>query len=1130
MADEKQKQSPETLRAQAEARTEGLPQLLNMVKEFWKAKPSERQNYMQPVLDAKGNPVIGPDGKPLKVEVRNSPIDPKYGYRTKESPPVSGYELGYNVTRNLHPFEVARDAIKGLADVPEAMGFLDSLKRGAFAGGMTPEQYRNTFWKNDVEPIPGDPASISMALNSRMGDKDIEANRQKDIQNYKMALSLYGVYNTKTNELTMDWNGLARDLTQHPAEVGSLFVGGGAGFAKASEFLGKVAGLENGLTFAQNLSRLGNVSYRPFSGSTSAMQAAREFGTILKDTARSAAASEFGRGAVKYVLDPVSKALKVTGTVLDPVTPMAGKTAAKIASGAINLTRRLPIFKASIYTPEFQREWGSFQKEAESQMLRAGQSPETITSPAVQQQLWDQFKAQTGNRFDNPFTDKANEAFDALEAQGRGFDRNDYIAPHIGKEIDKVVKAKGKGITPAIVAEGAIRSAAPEGAGLSPRIAGQPAPTPIGITRSAATGEAPGWFQQNEGIGGGKYLRRDIESTSRTETQRQLGEHLSESLGGRGANPITHQDIADDFIQTQINNRNAYRQAYEDSAAAEGSGVYSDPDAFMNTFQSEYEAALRQQNPNLTVQDILNNPQAFGGARSNYESTIDNLRSWGQEGGPITAQIPNFPGSYTYSRQVGTWVPQNGAMRPSPDIIDWLNTNYGSRIQAQNGQNLLNLQSLEVERRRLLSAADRAYKSGNINDYRAINAQIDALDSTAIRMAPTHTGPNVDQAIQGLQDARQGFRQWRQTGIDAPETSAYAPIKEAAQKVEQLTEINPATGRYTFSNAPGARNDVGDIFRNKIVGEESIVPGMERPTEFIQALTDPNSRLLSNPDAIQTYIRSGYARPGASPQELAQYHSIYGGTNALAPEELNLFNRSLAAQEATDPSKIPQRSTWQIIPDLEGGGSRAGEIASRFGKSLVKGTAGYAVGSALDYPIQATFGIDPNLRYLIGGGSAASGPASRGVDTLGLFRKGQGGAPSYSVDVPSYLPSAALRTSGLVSAYQNTDQSERDRGKFLSMFPEAEKSAQTVQDDVSKFESMFGAPEKKEEQPPQPQSTGGRAAYKSGGAVTDIEPLVRNLMNRAKHAKKLTNKDTEALLNSHDDAIASALEVAQKSI
>jgi hypothetical protein len=38
------------------------------------------------------------------------------------------------------------------------------------------------------------------------------------------------------------------------------------------------------------------------------------------------------------------------------------------------------------------------------------------------------------------------------------------------------------------------------------------------------------------------------------------------------------------------------------------------------------------------------------------------------------------------------------------------------------------------------------------------------------------------------------------------------------------------------------------------------------------------------------------------------------------------------------------------------------------------------------------------------------------------------------------------------------------------------------------------------------------------------------LMNKAKMAKKVSNKATEPLLNERDDAIASALAVAQKAI
>jgi hypothetical protein len=38
------------------------------------------------------------------------------------------------------------------------------------------------------------------------------------------------------------------------------------------------------------------------------------------------------------------------------------------------------------------------------------------------------------------------------------------------------------------------------------------------------------------------------------------------------------------------------------------------------------------------------------------------------------------------------------------------------------------------------------------------------------------------------------------------------------------------------------------------------------------------------------------------------------------------------------------------------------------------------------------------------------------------------------------------------------------------------------------------------------------------------------LMNKAKMAKKVSNKATEPLLNQHDNAIANALAVAQKAI
>ena len=81
--------------------------------------------------------------------------------------------------------------------------------------------------------------------------------------------------------------------------------------------------------------------------------------------------------------------------------------------------------------------------------------------------------------------------------------------------------------------------------------------------------------------------------------------------------------------------------------------------------------------------------------------------------------------------------------------------------------------------------------------------------------------------------------------------------------------------------------------------------------------------------------------------------------------------------------------------------------------------------------------------------------------------------------------------------------------------------------DVPTDESL-GVPVDSEQPPPEQHFAGGRVGRASGGKVDgDIEPLVNALMNKAKQAKTGHAKATEPLLNVHDNAIASALRVAQ---
>lgn len=115
--------------------------------------------------------------------------------------------------------------------------------------------------------------------------------------------------------------------------------------------------------------------------------------------------------------------------------------------------------------------------------------------------------------------------------------------------------------------------------------------------------------------------------------------------------------------------------------------------------------------------------------------------------------------------------------------------------------------------------------------------------------------------------------------------------------------------------------------------------------------------------------------------------------------------------------------------------------------------------------------------------------------------------------------------------------SDADYQKSLTTAPSgATGLPATISDE--EYQKSLGLPETISEEEyqssiqPQPQYRGGRTAYKSGGKVQgiNIEPLVRALINKAKTAKKASNKSTEPLLNEHDDAVASALAVAQKAI
>ncbi len=1029
--------------------------------------------------DTPPTPYVDPRTKKAVTNVQ--PTGPS-GRRTQANPETSWTEFFANIKNNWglgKMAEAARGAVRGIKDIPKAPEFFGAAARGFRAESMTPDQYYRAFLRGNRK-FEG---MASLKPGSRPSDAVIRQQMQRDLQAANMLANAFSYRDAKGN-LQIDTEGMWRSASQDPVGVLAAVATGGEG---AAAKLGAKVG---------------------------------KFGAAAQAGSRTARAANIVQKGLK-VAETGAKGAKVVLNPLIPATSAVLKSqpVRSAATATINAVRG----RQSIYRPEFLREWTPFREAAEARLRANGVGDDVIGSPEAQQRIYDMFTQQTNGRFANPFTDNVTEAMRAKNLRPEA-----YAAPHIGKHIEDTVNLK-RGVSPDIIREGALRAAGARN-----------------VTRSTATGEAPGLiFGRQEG-------------TARASTEAQMGE----SLSGRFAPPAGTTapglgDLTDDFINTQVQRRNAFGRSYDD--AARHDGVYSDPNSFVANLDQEAANLLRQRGIDPT--ELQSNADVFRGANT---ATSNLRRNIGNHGASLPAIEESVGGiRYSYDRQYNIWLDQSGS--PAPNLVQRaLNADptIQARISAPAPQpvNRLSLENIEIERRRLNGAAERAYQqgvqTGDFREYQAITAYRDALDNTSINMANTFTG-DARAAIPSLQQGRAQYQEWRSTGIDSPNPV----VRDAAQRVMQRTDADPASGAYRFNDTAGGRAAVADAFEGKLVGSDGVAPpasigsgaATTNPAETYTAL----SRSLSpaGQDTLRGYIRSeGYGRPGAAPEQIERLDRMYAsnGIDLLTPEERNFLNINIEGRYATSPQAIPQRDPFNFNPFAEAAAEEGAlDKAAKIAGPFVKGGIGYGIGTTLG---------GPGLGMAFSGMGALEDPLMRGVKQIGLFRNEQAGAPKFSVNIPdTQLPVAA----GMAYGSQQAQESGRQRlrmedeaalkamapvtapmpAEMSAMLPQAQQEAQPAPKPQPRFsteneDALFlktMQPSTQEEDAaffgqPEGRWTGGRAAYKSGGAVNDIEPLVRNLMNRAKHAKKLTNKDTEALLNSHDDAIASALEVAQKSI
>jgi hypothetical protein len=264
------------------------------------------------------------------------------------------------------------------------------------------------------------------------------------------------------------------------------------------------------------------------------------------------------------------------------------------------------------------------------------------------------------------------------------------------------------------------------------------------------------------------------------------------------------------------------------------------------------------------------------------------------------------------------------------------------------------------------------------------------------------------------------------------------------------------------------------------------------------------------------------------------------------PDARNAFLRAEAARDIVEtPAKAPNSAAPTFFDDVK-----------RYVPSVGAGNvAGYSMGAATGFPFMG----------MIGGavGGATTGAVRAGLDRMAATRAARAeaaGAPRVPLFQAPDVRNPATVAGGIATAAQSNYQTPvaappappappapaampTDRGEIK--LPEVKQEyARDVtmpsgQITPEKYDLSGFGPSQSELKPevydlsqfdaPQ-RMYGGRTAYKTGGKVNGIEPLVLALMSKAKMAKKTSNKATEPLLNERDDAIANALAVAQKAI
>lgn len=405
-------------------------------------------------------------------------------------------------------------------------------------------------------------------------------------------------------------------------------------------------------------------------------------------------------------------------------------------------------------------------------------------------------------------------------------------------------------------------------------------------------------------------------------------------------------------------------------------------------------------------------------------------------------------------------------------------------------------------------------------DRNILNAMKDGLDKGMEEAATNNflAAGNPTTFLGDLRDARAAHQQHKLTFEQS------GPIGNA---VRQLDKQPGANGLFVPSGDDGLYTKAQNTLVKGIVGERgNVQPG---GLDLFNRLE--KDILASDPSPLHTVLKDtiGHFDPSADkgaafkvpPGNTQKFVDSPVGQSLYTPEEaanVNLGAEGRRILDTTPPSAVQNAGIVSNALDVARGAiSRA---ATGAGAGALMGNP--LIGAGVNTVLGATKKRAASRRILAKelSGAPDAFPIAAGAEKVGAKIEGAsrpyGAAANFGLaNMPQEQPAAApaLAPTAPPAAVQPAPAMSAAEEDWDSFSAPAEASAPQEEDWDS-----FSAP------------TPERQPRAAGGKVESIEHLVAALMNKAKAARRASNASTKPLLGVHDDAIASALAVAQKAL